>query len=608
MNARTTRWLLLLAAGLFLYIYFFERHRTTTLQPRPAAAPLLQQFRPETVTAIEILRTNNIIRLDLTNGAWRLAVPAYPAQRTMVEGLLTAVGALTRRGHVPASDILAQGGLQAFGLEPPVATLVIHRREGAIQMRLGGRAPAGNQFYLQVVGEDGVQAVDDTLLDQLPSTANQWRDPQLFVLRGTPWNRLEIHAGQRSLRVEKDAATGQWRMLRPLPTRADGRMVERLVLELQTARVSSFVTDQPGADLEPYGLQAPEIVFTLGQGTNQVLTLEIGRSPSNDLSQVYARRSSQTNIVLVPRAQIEPLRAPYTTFLERHLAIFAPAAVSRIEVQSGEPFALQRQTNGAWVVQSPAESFDADRELTAGLLRDLAGLEVMEIAKDVVTELDLPSYGLAPPLRSYVLRAASTNASGGITNALLAQVDFGKIETNRIFARRSDETTVYYVNQESMTRLPQTPLALRERQVWSFTTNQVATVSLRSGGQNRKLARNSKNEWSIPGGGPVAPPLALEELLFRLGQLRAIAWTARKPDSLARYGIREGEQEITIEIKAGDLLRPLTLLYGGFSPGRNPYVTTMIGEERFVFEADLMNYAPFLEVLRDLKMPAPMSL
>jgi hypothetical protein len=607
MNARTTRWLLALVAGLFAYIYFFERHRDDVAKKGPVAAPLLAGFRPENIHSVEILRSNAVIRVERARDGWRLTTPSYPAQRTKVEGLVETVGRLTRRGYIPASEILAQGGLAAFGLEPAFATLVLQRDEGSIQMRLGSRAPAGGQFYLQIVGEDGVVAVDDALLERLPGGINDWRDPQLFSLGGLAWNRVEIRAGQREIRVERDAAAGHWRMLRPLPARADGRMVERLVTELQATRVSRFVTEQPGVDLEPFGLQTPEFVFTLGNGTNHVLTLEFGRSPSNDVSQVFVRRSAQTNIVLVSRSQVESLRVPYTAFLERHLASVPAGTVDRVEVRGGESFTLQRQTNHLWQVITASEAFDADRDLVAEFLRDLAGLEVAGIAKDVVTELDLPTYGLAPPTRSFVLKSAPAEGAPGVTNNLLAQVDFGLAQTNHIFARRSDESTVYLVQQAATARLPAAALALRDRQVWNFTTNQVASVSLRSGGQSRKLARSPKGDWSVPGSGPVAPPLGLEEMLYRLGQLKALAWTARKPESLAPYGVREGEQEVSVEIRTGDAARVLTLQFGAFSPASNPYVTTAIGDDRFVFEVPLTVYAPFLEVLRDLKLPAPVA-
>ncbi len=605
MNTRTTQALFIVALALFVYIYFFERHRTPARRPRAALAPLVPGFRAASVFRVELLRTNVILRAERSPAGWRLLTPAYPAKSTALEALLEAVGSLTRRGHVAAGEILAQGGLAAFGLEPPHATLALSREAGTVQMRLGGRTPAGRQFYVQVVGEDGVYAVEDTLLGLLPAAPEDWRDPHLFSLRGVPWNRVEIHASQREVRVEKDPASGQWRMLRPLPGRADGRLVEQLVAELQATRVTRFVTDQPGADLEPFGLQTPEIVFTLSEGTNPIVRLEFGRSPSNDVTQVYARRSTHTNIVLVPREQLEPLRRPSRSFLERQLANVPLGPVSRVEVKAAETFALVRQPDGLWILQKGAESIRADHERVTQFLRDLTGLEVAEIAKDVVTELDLPSYGLAPAVRSYALLSLTTNTQGVATNTTLAQVDFGSPQTNRVFARRSDETTVYFVNGTAAATLPETTLELRDRQVWGFTTNQVASVTFRSGGQSRKLNRSPKGEWSLPEGGLVAPPLGLEELLYRLGQLKALGWTARKPDSVRPFGLREGDQEIAVELRTGESIRTLTLQFGRLSPDRNPYASTVLGEDRFVFEVDLTVYAPFLEVLRDLKLPAP---
>src|SRR5437870_3246554 len=80
---------------------------------------------------------------------------------------------------------------------------------------------------------------------------------------------------------------------------------------LQNERVDQFVSDTAGNDPEPYGLQTPEVVLTLGQGTNPVLAVEFGKSPTNNPAQVYARRSNYySTITTVPRQLLDLLRAP----------------------------------------------------------------------------------------------------------------------------------------------------------------------------------------------------------------------------------------------------------------------------------------------------------
>ena len=77
----------------------------------------------------------------------------------------------------------------------------------------------------------------------------------------------------------------------------------------------------------------------------------------------------------------------------------------------------------------------------------LQQMEAVELAKEVVT--DFSAYGLASPLRRYTLLTARTNAAGVPTNQILAQLDFGTREKDRIYARRHDETSVYIVPRGS---------------------------------------------------------------------------------------------------------------------------------------------------------------
>ena len=46
----------------------------------------------------------------------------------------------------------------------------------------------------------------------------------------------------------------------------------------------------PKADLTAFGLQPADLDLWLGRGTNLVSALHVGKSPTNDSTQVYARR------------------------------------------------------------------------------------------------------------------------------------------------------------------------------------------------------------------------------------------------------------------------------------------------------------------------------
>jgi hypothetical protein len=62
------------------------------------------------------------------------------------------------------------------------------------------------------------------------------------------------------------------------------------------------------------------------------------RSPDQPAGLVYARRLSQTNVVLVSKTVLDAVQTPFNELRDRRLVTFAPALVDRIEVLADEKF------------------------------------------------------------------------------------------------------------------------------------------------------------------------------------------------------------------------------------------------------------------------------
>jgi len=346
--------------------------------------------------------------------------------------------------------------------------------------------------------------------------------------------------------------------------------------------------------LEQYGLEPPEAELAFGLDTNDLVVVQFGRSPTNDLSRVYARRMSQSNIVQVSRSVLEAIQTSHTELRDRHLLSFSPGAVDTIEVVSTESFTVRRQTNGAWMVTEP-QSAPVDIEAMREWLDHLHRMEGT-IEKDVVTDF-ATLYSLAPPARQYILKTSFTNAVGEITNRVLAQLDIGARQEEKIFARsrRIDENAVYSISVADFDPLPAAAWQLRDRRVWSFTTNQISRVSIRHQGYTRQLSRTSSGEWNS-----AINPFAVEETMFRLGELRAAAWVARGEDNRALYGFTDDGFKLTIELKSNDKPQLLNLEFGGRAPTKYPYALATVDGQSWIFEFPL---ALSFQVLRDLSNP-----
>jgi len=606
MSWKTTWYLLGVTILLFVFIYFVER-KSSSSSVANTPPPRLLSVKPEEITRIKFERTTStnkvVLWAEKTNQNWSLTLGmTYPAQTFAIESLLQALASLTGDTYITPQELAENHrSIAEYGLDVPAATLTLHTSDRRIGILFGSKTSVGDHIYVQLLTMPGIYVVAAEVFDRLPRTANDWRDPALLNLVGLSLDRMEVRAPGRGFALQENQTNKVFYLTKPQTVRASRPKVEALLQKLQfpAARVVQFFSDDPRVDLEPLGLQPPEAELAFGAGSNDVVVVQFGKSPTNDPSVVYARRLSQTNIVLVPKAVLDAVLTPYTELRDRHLFSFSPAELDTIEVIGQEKFTLLRQTNNAWVVTEPQAAL-VDPELMRDWLTDLERLEG-NVEKDVVT--DFGSYLLNAPVRQYALKASSTNADGTLTNRLISQLDIGGIHNEKIFARRADENSVYSISLADFSRLPAAAWQLRDRRVWSFTTNQVSRVTIRDHGYIRQFERSATGQWRFaPGSQGIIDDkqFALEETMYRLGALRVAVWVAKGEEGRARYGFAEDGYKMTIELKAPDKLNTVSLEFGDVAPSQCHYALATVDGQSWVFECPVSMY---FQIMRDFRNP-----
>lgn len=579
---KTTFWLLGAGALLFAAILFLERHAAPTTTNTQVPSRLVALHAAD-VTNIVVRRTNQfVLRADRTNLNWNITLPFfYPGQSFAVDKLLGMIESAAPHTHLTQDELQAQKRSPVeFGLDVPAASLVLNHKGGRTELQFGSRTAVGDQVYLQVMNAPGIYVVPADLLQVVPQTANDWRDRALVNLTESTLDRFEVRTTSRSFAIEVDPTNKVLYLSKPTRARASAPKVEALVRKLQSAQAVQFVSDDPRADLDAFGLRTPEAELVLGLGTNDLQVIQFGKSPTNDPTVVYARRMVQTNIVLVARAVLEALQTSHSELRDRHVLAFPAAAVDTIEVRGEQNFTLRKQTNNLWFVTEP-EFMPADSELLRTCLNQLSFLEG-QVEKDVVT--DFAPYGLATPARQFILRASATNSLGAPTNRIVAQLDIGSRRENLLYAR-GGEDTVYTLPAAFVDRLPAGAWQLRERRVWSFSTNQITRLTIHHRGYQRQVLRSPSGEWSLaPGSQGIINTFAIEEMMFRLGELRAVSWVARGDESRAQYGFTENGHKLTIELRLSDKPRALTLEFSARPPAPYPLALAAIDGQSWIFE------------------------
>jgi hypothetical protein len=577
MNSKSTWVWIAIAAVLFAAIVGVEKFGQ---KPGPTLLPLLPDFRAASVTSVQLgLGDQKEIQAVRTNGGWQLVKPiTYPAQTASLETLLLVLEHLGPAVTISGAEVRQRKDAdQEFGFAKPQATLTLRSKDEVRQILIGSHTAPGDQVYVRVVGAEGVYVVDGDLLKVFPRKTDDWRDTALADLGRLQFDRISVSNTVAALELQRDSSNHLWRLTRPMSARADSPRVHLSLQKLNAARVTHFVTDDPRTDLDAFGLNTPGLELTLARDTNAVATYQFGRSPTNDSTQVFARRVGFSTIVTVPNDFLELWRAPLNQFRDPVVVSFA-RPVDQIEFTGGEPFTVQRTDTNSWrIIQA---TFPVDAGLVSDLINTLGTLHIEQF-KDSITEADLPGFGLAAPSRQVIISSTITNA-GGATNLVLAALSFSAAKEDKIAVRRADENPVYTIGLIDYEKLPAFPWQLRERQLWNFSENDVVRFVIQHNGQKRELRRAGTNSWAFaPGSQGIINAFAVEETVHRFGDLAATAWVGRGDGKREHFGFTTNSLVLTFELKDGV---KQTVEFGGLSPEQYPYAAVTLGGEPWWFE------------------------
>jgi hypothetical protein len=529
------------------------------------------------------------IRADRTNGGWHLTSPfAYPAQELKITQLVGALAGLTPATQITVAELSGRPRAKSeYGFDPPQAALVLWKGELRTDLHVGALTAPGDQVFVQKVGDENIYVVGAELLQQIPKSANDWRDTGFVQVPVSRLTRLTVTNQGKIFALERKSNGMPWRLTMPMPVRADHQKIEHALEDLLALRVQDFIADKP-VELEGFGLQPPRLTLGLWNDTNLLTLLQFGAASTNHTNTVFARNASLDSVVTVAQDSLAHWSDAVNDYRDPFL-VSSAAEPESIEVRANESFTVQKRGD-QWRVQ-PGD-FPADDALVKQFLAALAGLKIVGYVKDVATPPDLPAFGLAAPSRQYTFK------SGMGTNDVLVEVSFGTNQEDRVFARRTDENSVYTVQLADLARLPVNGWALRERKLWEIPLDEVVRVTLKQGPATRQLIRNGAHDWSLaPGSQGIINELAVEETVRAVCQLSAVSWSGRGESLREKLGFNAKARKLILERKTGE---PVVLEFGTDAPSTFPYVGTILNNEFWAFE---ISWPVYRDILSHLGFP-----
>ncbi|MGE5587197.1 MAG: DUF4340 domain-containing protein [Clostridia bacterium] len=310
---------LAVVVALGAYILFVEGLRT----PSEDASKILVDVPADAVTRVTLERASGRVEVAKSTGdgkgGWRIAFPkAVAASDTAVKALVGAAAKLTCEKKI--TDQAGDGGLGAFGLEPPWLKITLDTEQGGKTILVGAETPVGGARYAKLADSDAVYTLASSTVSALDKSLDDLRERDVFGVQSDSITALRlVTPGGPDIRLEKkDGEEEEWRITEPFNDVADKWKVSDLVWDLTGLTVSEFVDDE-GKDLAKWGLERPRLrVEARSSERASTFELLVG-SEAPDGQGFYVRTSDSPSVYLVNPATFSPLETGAVDLLKREL-------------------------------------------------------------------------------------------------------------------------------------------------------------------------------------------------------------------------------------------------------------------------------------------------
>jgi len=375
---RSTILLIVVLAGLGAYFYF-----VTSKLPEGGSTDTKKQekvFDGLDAAKIDEIRittaAGDATSLKKENNAWQIVQPAVMKADEAEASSITSALASSEITRVIDEN---PTNLTEYGLSNPRFE-VDFKTSGDKDYRkllVGSKTPTGGGIYAKRNDEKRVFSIAAFQDNTFNKTTFDLRDKALLKFDREKVDAIDVNAAGKPLTIAKEG--GDWKITKPLQTKADFGSVEGLIGKLQTAQMKSMVAENPTpADLKKYGLDKPEATVSLSAGSSRA-TLAIG-AKAPDGNTVYARDESKPAVVTIESSLIDDLKKGADDYRRKDLFEFRPFNATHIELtRNGQTIVLDRvkgkgdNAPDTWHRASPNPG-DVDKDKMDSLLSKLSNM------------------------------------------------------------------------------------------------------------------------------------------------------------------------------------------------------------------------------------------
>jgi hypothetical protein len=372
---RSTIALVVVLAGLGAYIYFVT-WKTPEGDTSKKTDKVFAGLQADKIEELRITTAGgDATTAKKDNGAWQVLQPVTAkADESEVSGITSALASIDVVRVIDENP----SNLNEYGLSNPRIE-VDFKAAGDKEYRkllIGEKSPTGADLFARRNDEKKVFLIPAFQESTFNKDAFALRDKAVLKFDREKVDGVEVAAAGKSLVMAKDGP--EWKIKKPVETRADYGSVEGLVGRLQTIQMKSIAADQASpADLKKYGLEKPEATVNINAGSARATLLVGGKATDTT---VYARDASKPAVVTVESALMDDLKKSADDYRRKDLFEFRAYNANRVELKRGNDVAVFERVKGQgenaqdkWKRVSPNPA-DLDRDKVDAMLAKLANM------------------------------------------------------------------------------------------------------------------------------------------------------------------------------------------------------------------------------------------
>ena len=274
-----------------------------------------------------------------------------------------------------------------------------------------------------------------------------------------------------------------WRITRPVSTRADQTAIGGIVNDLSTAKIQRSFVPPPADNLSKYGLDQPAVTIEFQSKTGVQHTLRLGDKDFSN-SAVYGLVGASKNVDMLPVSLLDETDQPLSQLRDRALLELNNAEITSITLDEPDGVVAIKKAGSTWMITKPKQVM-ADSSAVDSVVSSLSTNKFTDVASE--TPDNLAKYGLAPPSVSVTVDARDQQF----------HLLIGKKTDDQYYARDPARPMVFEISSTVYDTLNKKFFDLRDKSIVQFEPANLADVNIHNANGTIDCSQGTTGNWTI---------------------------------------------------------------------------------------------------------------